>query len=1040
MWIADLSIRKPVMTVMAIGSLMLMGYVSIDRLGVDLFPKVEFPYIAVKTVLEGAAPGVIETEVTDPLEEEINSIAGIQNLNSVSTDSFSLVMTEFELDEDPDVKAQEVRNKVDMAISKLPLDAETPIVQKMDPDADPIVSIMISGDLPIRDLTEYADKVVKERLQRVPGVGGIQIIGGRDREIRFWLDTYSMRSYGITVQDVVNAVRQEHAEIPGGRLESRGRRSEFLIKIKGELPEVKAFEDIVIMRRNEGNIRLGDVARVTDGMEDERTYAELDGVPGVALDIRRQSGKNTVEVVHGIREVLSELRHAAPVGISIVEAKDVSRFIESAVRDVKTDLTIGIVLVIMVTLIFLLNFRATLIVATAIPTALVSTFFAFYVLDFSINMLTMMALSVAIGLLVDDAIVVLESVYTHIEQGYSPAEAASKGTEKVSGAVIAGTLSVMGVFVPIAFMEGIVGRFFYQYGLTIVFSVGISLLVSLTLTPMLCARLLKSSPDPHGLFLLVENIYQWVERIYKKLLEFSLGHRWLIIIAAILASYIGANLAGKIPLAFSSKTDRSEFTAHIQLPLGTGIEQSKLVGQRVAKAIADVAHVKLVFMSIGSGSVSKVNEINFYIGITPKADRQVNFQYIMDEVRNLLPELAPEAKSTNMAEVPWISGGGSSQFMNDIYLVFQGPDLDVLEKISSQVLDTMKASGSFRDIATTFELGNPEIHIDIDRERAADLGITVRNLATTIRAAVGGVNITTFQKEASRYDVRVRLEESNRDQISKLNLIQVRSNNGSLVDLSSIADFTMSSGPVQIERRNRARQIGIFANAPPKVPVGAIMSEADQIVHDANLPSGYSAIYEGQSEKTRESVEAISFAFVLALIILYMILASQFNSFGQPVVIMLTAPLSFIGAFTALYFFSGELSLFAQIGLVALMGLVMKNGILLVDYANQQRGESLDAHDAMLQAGQMRLRPVLMTAFSTIFGLIPVAFSNSDGAEFRNALGIIIIGGMFSSTLLTLLVVPVVYTLYDDLIQTRNRVLITVKDKVRSLSGKTDLP
>jgi HAE1 family hydrophobic/amphiphilic exporter-1 len=1038
MWIADLSIRKPVMTVMVIGGLMLMGYVSIDRLGVDLFPKVEFPYIAVQTILEGAAPGVMETEVTDPIEEEVNSIAGIQSLNSLSTDSLSMVMVEFELDEDPDIKAQEVRNKVDLAVSKLPLDTETPIVQKMDPNADPIVTIMISGDMTIKELTEYADKVVKERLQRVTGVGGIQILGGREKEIRFWLDAFSLRSYGITVQDIVNAVRMEHAEIPGGRLEARGRHSEFLIKTKGELLDVKDFENIVISRRNGGNIRVGDVARVIDGMEDERTYAELDGIPGVALDIRRQSGKNTVEVVHGIRKALQEIRREAPPGVSLVEAKDISRFIESSVRDVKVDLTIGIMLVVMVTLVFLLNVRATLIVATAIPTALISTFFAFYVLDFSINMLTMMALSVAIGLLVDDAIVVLESIYSHLEQGFTPAEAASKGTEKVGGAVIAGTLSVMGVFVPIAFMEGIVGRFFFQYGLTIVFSVGISLLVSLTLTPMLCSRLLKTGPDPRGMFLVFENVYQFVERIYQKLLKASLRQRWLIILAAVLATYGGANLASKIPLAFSAKTDRSEFTAHIQLPLGTGIEASKIVGQRVAKAISQVPHVNLVFMSIGSGSVSKVNEIDFYIGITPKADRDINFQYIMDEVRNLLPDTAPEAKSTNMAEVPWISGGGSSQFLNDVYLVFQGPDLVVLEDISGRVLNRMKESGNFKDIATSYELGNPEVHIDIDRERAADLGITVRNLATTIRAAVGGADITTFQKDASRYDVRIRLEESNRDQISKLNLIQVRSNTGSLVDLSNIADFTISSGPVQIERRNRARQIGVFANAPPGVAVGVVMEDADQIVAEAELPPGYSAEYEGQSEQTKESFEAITFAFGMALIILYMILASQFNSFGQPVVIMFTAPLSFIGAFAALYVFSGELSLFAQIGLIALMGLVMKNGILLVDYANQRRNEGSDSREAMLLAGQMRLRPVLMTAFSTIFGLIPVAFSTSDGAEFRNALGIIIIGGMFSSTMLTLLVVPVVYTLYDDVISILLRGLDSAKSYAIQLISREE--
>jgi HAE1 family hydrophobic/amphiphilic exporter-1 len=1030
MLIADISIRKPVMTVMVIGGLMLLGFVSIDRIGVDLFPKVEFPYIGVRTILEGAAPGTIETEVTNPMEEEINAIAGLKNLSSVSTDSVSLVMAEFSLDADPDIKAQEVRNKVDLAISKLPNDTEPPVVQKMDPNADPIVTVMISGNMEVRELTEYADKVVKERLQRLSGVGGIQLLGGREREMRIWLDAYKLRSYGVTVLDVFNAVRLEHAEIPGGRLDTRGGRSEYTVKTKGELLNISEFEDIVITRRSGGNIRIRDVASVTDSMEDERTYAELNGVPGVALDIRRQSGKNTVEVVNAIEQELIQLRREAPVGVSIVTAKDISRFIESAIEDVKVDLTIGVMLVIFVTLIFLLNARATVIVATAIPTALVSTFFAFYVLDFSINMLTMMALSIAIGLLVDDAIVVLESIYYHIEQGFSPAEAASKGTEKVGGAVIAGTLSIMGVFVPIAFMEGVVGRFFFQYGLTIVFSVGISLLVSLTLTPMLCARMLKNPPDPRGLFLLIEKTYQWVERIYYKLLKLSLDNRWIVIVAALVAVYAGTHLAGMVPLAFQAKADRSEFTAQIELPLGTGIEESKVVARKVAEGIAEVPHVNLVFMSIGSGSIPKANQLNFYIGLTPKQDRDVDFEYVMDDVRNLLPQLAPNAKSTNMAEVPWISGGGSSEYMNDIYLVLQGPDLSKLESISQKILTRMHQSGLFKDIDSSYELGKPEVHVEIDRERAADLGITVRDLATTIRATVGGVDVTTFQKDGSRYDVRMRLEEENRDQLFKLNLIQVRSRTGELVDLANIAEFKVAGGPVQINRRNRARQIGVFANAPPKIATGTVMAEMDRIVADMDLPPGYTAVYEGYSEKTEESLQAIIFAFVLALIILYMILASQFNSFGQPVVIMVTAPLSFIGAFAALVLFKGELSLFVQIGLVALMGLVMKNGILLVDYANQTRQEGADAHAAMIQAGQMRLRPVLMTAFSTIFGIIPVAFSTSDGAEFRNSLGVIIIGGMFSSTMLTLLVVPVVYTLYDDLIRIYERLAASARQRL----------
>lgn len=1031
MVIADHSIRHPVMTVMIIGSLMMLGGVSIDRLGVDLFPKIEFPYIIVSTRLDGASPEVMETEVTDLLEEEINATAGLKTLTSVSTDGYSQVLIEFTLDSNADIKAQEIRNKVDRVLPLLPAEAEPPVVQKMDPDSEPVVTIMVSGDMSVKDLTRYADKQIKERLQRLDGVGGVEIIGGREREVRIWVDAYKLRSYQITIQDVIQAVRREHAEIPGGRLDVAGGHGEFTIKTKGEVTQISEFEDIVIVKRGQADIRIRDVARVADDMEDERSYAELNGSPGVALEVRRQSGKNTVAVVQKIHKELEEIRREAPAGVEILAAKDVSRFIQSSIEDVKVDLMIGIALVVIVVLSFLMSIKATIIVATAIPAALISTFFAFYVLDFTINMLTMMALSVAIGLLVDDAIVVLESIFVHLKKGLSPSDAASQGTAKVGGAVIAGTLSIMAVFIPIAFMEGIVGRFFFQYGLTIVFSVGISLLVSITLTPMLCAKWLDHYEEPAGIFAAFEKGYQFMELVYKHVLSFSLQHRWIVIVFAILSIYAGGWFASQIPMAFSAKTDRSEFSAKVEMPLGTGIQESKLVGRKVAEAIAQVPNVNLVFMSIGSGAISRANTIDYYIGLTHKSKRDIGAQVILDQVREVIYKAAPQAKQIQMAEIPWISGGSGSTMQTDMYVVVQGPELATLQSISEGILTQMNQKDFYKDIRTTFDRGKPEVHVEIDRRRAADLGISVRDLASTISAMVGGQDITTFQEGGSRYNVRIRLEEGHRDKLNKLKMIQVRNSTGELIDISNLATFHIARVPVEINRRNRVRQISIFAMAPAGVAVGILKEDMDNIMANLELPSGYSIGYEGSSEQIEETGRAILFAFGMALIALYMILASQFNSFGQPMVIMLTAPLSFIGAFASLYIFNGELSLFAQIGLIALMGLVMKNGILLVDYANQVRPEGLSAYDAMLTAGQLRLRPVLMTAFSTICGMIPVAFSNSDGAEFRTALGLIVIGGLTSSTALTLVVVPVAYTLYDDL-------LINMK-KVTSLLSKVPI-
>lgn len=1013
MWISDLSIRRPVMAIMVIAGLMALGLISMSRIGIDLFPRVEFPYVTVETYLDGASPGTIETEITDKLEEEAITISGIEDLRSISSEGYSQLLVEFELEEDVNVKAQEVRDKVNSAIPELPEDVELPTISKMDPDAQPILSIMVSGPLPIRDLTAYAKDVVKERLQRITGVGGIQVVGGREREIRIWLDAPKLRGFEITVDDVINAIRREHAEIPGGRLDYRGGISEFTLKTKGEVLRVRDFENIVIARRGPGYVRVRDVARVEDGLEDERTYAELDGVAGVSLDIRRQSGTNTVKVSDAIMRELEKIRTEAPKGVRLVEAKDTSRFIKSSIRDVTIDILLGIVLVVIVTLCFLTSIRATIIAATAIPAAIISTFFVFYLLDFTINLVTMLAVSLTVGLLVDDAIVVLEAIHRKVEDGVEPKEAASKGTRNVATAVVAATLTVMAVFLPIAFMTGLIGRFFYQYGMTIAVAVAISLLVSLTLTPMLCSKLLRRTEDHGFLYRWFNAGYERLERGYVRLLEISLRTRWLVLLIAAASVYVGIQAAGQVPLAFTSKTDRSEFLATVELPLGTGISQTKRIGNRIARSISAVDDVKLVYLSIGSGAQPNTNEIEYYIGLTPKLERETTQRELIDEVRRTIIASAPDANNVAVSEISWVSG--ASFFAADIELSIQGPDLQQLNDYAESIMTEMKQSDRFRDIRSSFELGKPEAQVLIDRNRASDLGISIRSIASTVRAAIGGADITTFEEFGSRYDVRARMDEAYRDDITKLNLLQVRAADGTLVDFQNIAEVSLASGPAQIDRLNRARKISIYGNAPPGFATGELIEKMDEIIERMDMPPAYETAYQGASKQVGETLQSVLFAFGLALLTLYMILASQFDSFSQPAVIMTTAPLSFVGAFSLLAMTGYELSLFAQIGLVALMGLVMKNGILLVDYANRARERGSDPQEAMLEAGKLRLRPVLMTAFSTIFGMIPIAVASSDGAEFRNAMGVIVIGGLLSSTLLTLVVVPTVYTLFSEM-------------------------
>ncbi|MEP5764261.1 MAG: efflux RND transporter permease subunit [Halieaceae bacterium] len=997
---------------MMVGALMGLGFISMGRISIDLFPNVEVPIVTVETILDGASPGTMETEITDRLEEEFISIAGVKSLRSVSADGFSQIIIEFEMEEDPNFKAQEVRDKISQIMPDLPDTVRQPVVTMLDSESEPIIAVIVSGPRPVGEITAFAKDVIKERLQRLSGVGGVKLVGGREREVRIWLNAPQMRGFGITTSDVVSAIQREHADIPGGRLDSRGGQTELLIKTMGEVETLREMGDVVIARNGKATVRLKDVAEIDDGLEDERSYSELNRKAGVSLEIRKQSGTNTVDIARAIKEELARLAAEIPSDIEVTAVRDSSRFIESSVRDVSYDILLGIVLVVIVTLCFLLSIRATLIVATAIPTALVSTFFAFYLLDFSINMMSLIAISLCVGLLVDDAIVVLESIHREVEAGRELKEAASVGTKKVATAVIAATLSVMAVFLPIAFTSGLIGVFFYQYGMTVSVAVALSLFVSITLTPMLSSRLLKKSEGHRGLFALLDRAYVQLESSYVKLVRLSLRTRWLVLLVASGTVAVGVYFAGQVPLAFTSNTDRSEFLATVELPLGTGVTASKGVAARVNNAVQELEDINLVFTVIGSGAQAKANEISFYFGLSPKQQRTAHQRMIMDRAREVIIAAVPEAKHIAITEVPWLSGSGL--FGADVAIALSGPDLGQLKVYADTITSQMEASGVFKDTKSSYETGKPEVQVNIKRGRAADLGISVRDIAASVGAAMGGLDVSSYEEFGNRFDIRLRYAENYRDQISKFDLIQLRAADGALIDFRNVAEVNVTSGPAQIDRYNRARKIELSGNAPPGYASGDLMDKMDEIIDGMDIAAGYEASYLGTSEQVSEIAEAMLFAFMLSLVTLYMILASQFNSYTQPIVIMLTAPLSFAGAFSLLALTNSALSVTTQIALVALMGLVMKNGILLVDYANQAVARGLSANEAMLEAAHLRLRPILMTAFSTIFGMIPIALATSDGAELRTSMGIIVIGGLISSTFLTLFVVPAVYTLLVD--------------------------
>lgn len=1013
MWIVDVCIKQPVFTVMMMISLIVLGFLGLGSLGVDLFPRVEFPYVSITTRMEGASPETIETEVTDIIEGYVSNIAGIEKLRSTSSEGTSQVTIEFKMSEDADIKAQEVRDKVGLARSELPPDAELSLIEKIDPDAAPILNVLVSGGSDIRSLSSFADDVVRENLQRVPGVGSINLVGDREREIRVWLDLLKLRALALSAEDVVNAIAAEHAELPGGKLELKARGIELGVRTDAEADSLRELSHLVV-RFNTGAppTRLKDVATIEDGMADERSYAILNGERGVALEVRRQSGLNSVEVARRIRLEVDRLKNVAPPGIDLLITQDTSRFVESSVEEVTKELQIAIALVVLITFFFLASWQSTLIVATAIPTSLIATFFAFDVAGFTLNIVTLLALTVAIGLLVDDAIVVVEAVQKDVDDGAPRLQAASTATRRVSLAVLAGTFATLAVFVPIGFMDGIVGRFFGEYGLAIVFSVSVSLLVALTLSPMLCSRFLvplkKDGPLHH-----LEQFHQNLAQRYGKVITASIRWRYIVLALAIASVYLGGLVAAQIPGGFTSKSDRSEFRGSVELPAGTAISETKLYAKALDKAIRSVDHVENLFLTIGAGTAGQTNRIDLYGALTKKQVRDKGQFVIMDEVREVTKRTVPHARTMDISEVSWVSGGGLSTA--DIELIVQGHDLETSRTYADQVVDELVHQSELSDVRNGFEPGRPELILDIDRERAGDLGIPARTIAATSRILIAGIDVGSYEQRGSRYDINVRLREADRSSVEQISQMQVRTRTGKLVDLPSAVNVTYREGPARIERQDRARKVSVFANAGSDTALGDAASIVQSTLDRIAQPPGISVLFEGQVRRMRESTDSIIAAFVLAIAALYIVLASQFNSFGQPLVIMLSAPLCFSGAFTALWLTDQEMSLFAQIGLIALMGIVMKNGILLVDRANQFREQGFSAIEAMIKAGPERLRPVLMTAFAAIFGMIPVTLSSGDGAEWRNAMGALIIGGLASSTLLTLLVVPAAYIVGPDL-------------------------
>ena len=1015
MKIADISIRRPVFAVVLIAALVVLGVFSYPRVGVDLFPNVDFAVVTVTVVYPGADPASMESKVADPIEEALNSMAGIKVLRSVNLESVTQVILEFELDVNADQAAQDIRDRISGILRDLPEGIEPPVVQKFDVGAAPIMSVALSGELPARELTRLAEDMVKEQVQRLPGVGSVELIGGREREIHVLVDPVKLAGMGYTVEDVANALRAQNLELPAGRIEDGQR--ELTVKTKGEVRSTEEIADIIISGLGGATIRVRDVATVEDGTEEARSFSSMNGVSAVALEIRKQSGSNSVAIAGAVRAELASIRpRLEQAGITLSIPTDTSTYIEHSINDVKFDLLFGGVLAVVIILFFLYDFRATLISAVAIPTSVVATFAFIDFMGFSFNNMTMLALSLSIGILIDDAIVVVENIHRHLDMGKDPARAASEGTGEIGLAVLATTASIVAVFLPVAFMKGIIGRFFFQFGLTVSFAVAVSALVSFTLTPMLSSLLLRKE---HGRLNPVFRGVKWfldrLDLVYRWLLGRALRHRFITVVLAIASMAGSVALVTRVKAEFLPVEDRGEFIVNVETPTGSSLAVSTDFVQAVATDLRENGPgIEETFVTIGGGAQGQVNQGRIHVLMSKAKTRAFHQEDAMAWVRGRFADVADAI----ITAVPVNDVGGDSGFRSQaIQFNLRGNDLDELNRSAAELIAALDAIEGFVDLDTSYRGGKPELAIAIDRDRAAALGVPVAAIATTIRALIAGDKVTELKDGLDIYDVTMRLPDQAKAGFAALSNLKVRSMTGQLVDLASVVHVEHTAGPSQIERQSRQRQVTVLANLE-----GLALGEASAMVEEAAadvVPAHITTDFAGMADLMEESFGYMMVALLLAVIFVYMLLAAQFNSFVHPFTIMLSLPLSMVGAFGGLYVTGMTLNIFSMIGVIMLMGLVTKNAILLVDYTNTLREQGRDVTEALLEAGPVRLRPILMTTAAMIFGMLPVALAMSEGGEVRAPMAVTVIGGLLTSMLLTLVVVPVVYSLLDGMTTSR---------------------
>ena len=1009
MKLAELCVKRPVFATMLVLTFVVLGVFSYTQLGIDQFPKVDLPTVTVRTVLSGASPEEVESQITKPIEEAINTISGIDELRSTTLEGVSLVVVQFVLDKNADVGAQEVRDKVATVTGLLPRDTQTPVIERVDFDAAPVLSISVYGNRPLRELTEIADKQIKQRLESVRGIGAVSIVGGRRREIQLWLDAGKLQAYRLTIDQIRSAIRAQDVEIPGGRIDQGP--NELVLRTLGRVEKVRDFENLVVATVKGTPVYLRDVAKVEDGFEEPRSLARQDGNAAVSLLVQKQSGTNTVRVADTIKERLAELRSQLPPDVHADVIRDQSRFIKASVDAINEHLIIGGLLAAIVVLLFMRSLRSTIIAAVAVPISIVATFTAMIGLDMTLNNLTMLGLTLAVGIVIDDAIVVLENIYRYIEEeGYPPMRAAVAATEEIGLAVMATTLSLVVIFLPVVFLGGIPGRFLKSFGLTMAVSILVSMLVSFTLTPMLSSRFLKKSSGHKSKD---SGFYRIIDRSYGRMLEWALAHR-AIMVGFFVLSVVSIYPLGKlVETDFFAQDDQNEFEIVIKTPDGTSLNGTDAVIQNIEKEAWKLRGVKHVLSTINSGGSSGVTDGSVYVALSDLSARKFTQFDVMEDARAMMKDRFP-ALRVAVQPVQGVSGGGFRA--QSVVLNVRGPDLKELEKYSSQILQIMRSTPGLVDQDTTFSIGNPEVHVHIDRAKAADLGVRATDVATALRTMVAGEEVSKFKDSDEQYSVVLRVSAGDRDRPEKISNLWIPSNRLGQVQLSNFASLEKNIGPTTIERQARERQVTLVANTENNVGIGDAVNLLGARLGAVQMKPGYTAEFTGRAKTLNELQQSFILAFLFSAIFMYMVLAAQFESYLHPITIMLSLPLSVPFALFSLWAAHSRLDLFSGLGILLLFGIVKKNSILQIDYTNTLRARGMSRQEAIIKANHARLRPILMTTLSIVAGMIPIVLSRGPGSGSRAPIGIVVTGGQLLCLLLTLLFTPVAYSLFDDLV------------------------